>query len=240
MADYNIESFLQNEYNKIERYKYKKNAEILFNIICVKNKFGKSDYYNSMYIDVKKFVLNYINAADKLDYGYDEIKLEKVEKACCGLEKKEKLSVLYTTLRLLYMRGYELDDIQKIITDLKCSIAKEDKKYFLYLRLLLSSNIWWLLFAYLVYVLVVFIILLPAPFSFMEMYNIELKTYSSNSLYNHVMNTLATLTGNDNIAPVITPLGLGGMLNYCLGIILFYLLIVNFVLKKIEDYITLK
>ncbi len=240
IMDYNIELFLQNEYDKIERYKYKKNAEILFNIIRAKNKFGKPDYCNSLYLDVKKFILNYISAAEKQDYGYDEIKLEKIKEVCCCLKKKEQLSVLYTTRRLLYMRGYELDEILKIITNLKCSIAKEEKNYFLYIRLLLSSNIWWLLFAYLIYALVIFVVLLPAPFNFMEMYNIEFKFYNSIPLYNHVLNTMAVLTGNEDLAPTITPLGLGGMLSYCIGIILFYLLIANFVLKKIEDFITLK
>ena len=54
------------------------------------------------------------------------------------------------------------------------------------------------------------------------------------------MNTFALLTGNDDISPKVKPIGFGGLAVYIIGEILFYLIIGNFVYRKIEDYITQK
>ena len=56
----------------------------------------------------------------------------------------------------------------------------------------------------------------------------------------YIMNTLALVVDNDNFKPQITPLNLRGMIIYVLGGIIFYVLIANFVIRKITDVINIK
>jgi len=60
------------------------------------------------------------------------------------------------------------------------------------------------------------------------------------SVANYIMNTLALVVDNDNFKPQITPLNLRGMIIYLLGGIIFYVLIANFVIRKITDVINIK
>lgn len=234
------EQFLQEEYARLKQYKHKKNAQILFNIISAKKKFGMPDYNNTLYLDVKHFVKSYITAVDNLDYGYDEIRLDKINDVCESLGKREQLSIYYTVRRLFHIRGYDIECISSRITTLEWQIAFKEHRYFKCLRLLIGSNVYALILAYLLYAVIIFLIIHPAPIKFMEVFTVELKEYSDSTALNYLLNSLAILTGNDSIRPVISPIGFIGMISYCIGIIIFYVLIANFLFKKIEDFITLK
>ena len=74
----------------------------------------------------------------------------------------------------------------------------------------------------------------------MQFFEIDYNDYSDNEISNCIMNTFALLTGNDDISPKVKPIGFGGLAVYIIGEILFYLIIGNFVYRKIEDYITQK
>lgn len=84
------------------------------------------------------------------------------------------------------------------------------------------------------------IVLLPAPLDSMQLFEIEYCDYSDNNVVNCIMNAFALLTGNDDISPNVKPINLLGLIVYIIGEILFYLIIGNFVYRKIEDYITQK
>ena len=64
----------------------------------------------------------------------------------------------------------------------------------------------------------------------MRIYDIELKSFSDNETNNYFLNTLGLLTGESDLSPTIIPVGIVGMAFYCFGKLM----------KKIEDYITLK
>ena len=74
----------------------------------------------------------------------------------------------------------------------------------------------------------------------MRIYDVELKSFSDNETNNYFLNTLGLLTGESSLSPTIIPVGIIGMTFYCLGKLLFFVLVANFIMKKIEDYITLK
>lgn len=54
------------------------------------------------------------------------------------------------------------------------------------------------------------------------------------------MNTFGLVSGNEDMTPLILPIGVNGMVVYLIGKLLFYLIIANFVYRKLEEYITLK
>lgn len=234
------EQFIKNEYAKIKGYQYKSNSQILYNLIRLKAKFDMENYSRPLYIDVKCFIKNYIIAADKLDYGYDEVREDKLLDACKGLENSQKLSIYYYIRRLCYERGLEFSKLNSSIVKLEYKIAWKDMNYCKALRLFMGSNLWVLLFAYLIYILIVFVCLHPAIYSWMEVFNIQLKPFAENDTNNYFLNTLGLLTGDSDLAPSIIPIGATGMVMYCIGKLIFFVLVVNFVMKKIEDYITMK
>ncbi len=235
-------AYLESQYNQLKAYQYKKNYQILFNLIQAKMVLNMHNYKRSLYMDVKMFIENYIKASDKEDYGYDEILPQKIMEAVAGLEVNQKLSILYTMRRMMVVRGYDTDSLQDEIRNLRIQSAWLGNCYQkCYAATLWLSSQWWTLFiSYLVYIIIVMIVLLPAPLDSMQLFEIEYCDYSDNNVVNCIMNTFALLTGNDDISPNVKPINLLGLIVYIIGEILFYLIIGNFVYRKIEDYITQK
>lgn len=242
MTETEMIAYLESQYNQLKAYQYKKNYQILFNLIQAKMVLNMHSYKRSLYMDVKKFIENYIKASDKEDYGYDEILPKKIMDAVAGLEVNQKLSILYTMRRMMIMRGYDTDSLQDEIRNLRIQSAWLGNGYQkCYAATLWLSSQWWtLLISYAVYIMMVMIVLLPAPLECMQFFEIDYNDYSDNEISNCIMNTFALLTGNDDISPKVKPIGFGGLAVYIIGEILFYLIIGNFVYRKMEDYITQK
>lgn len=240
MTEKQIKLRIQEEYDKINGEQCQNDCQILYNLICMKVIFGLENYSRPLYIDVKYFIKNYIKAVDDLDYGYDEIRDEKMFVVCNGLDNNRKLSIYYYIRRICYKRGIEISGLNYRIAMLEYKTAWKNKKYSKSIRLFVSSNIWALLLAYVIYILIVFVCIHPAPFNWMRIYDIELKSFSDNETNNYFLNTLGLLTGESDLSPTIIPVGIVGMTFYCLGKLMFFVLVANFIMKKIEDYITLK
>lgn len=241
MTQQDKEKVLDDLYNSLQAYKHKHNMNILYEIIHVKSAFCMLDHRQSLYLDVKKFIQSYVFSVAKEDYGYDCILVSKIEEAASHLsDLKMRKSVLQVARRIFSINGYETDDLTSAISKIDLKIALSNHRYLKALCLFLGSNLWTLLFTYLFYILVVGLMLLPAPFEWMSMFNVELKEYSCYPVCNHIINTLALITGNDALSPFLEPKGILGMIVYCLGIVLFYFFFVNFIFKRIEDYISIK
>ena len=116
-------------------------------------------------------------------------------------------------------------------------MAWKDGKWFKGISLFLSSNFLMLILSYVFYLFLLSLVLLPAPFKWMELFSVKLKNYSNSNIVNHISNTLALVTGNDLISPSVIPLNFWGNLIYCIGLLLFYFFFVNFVFKKLEVYL---
>ena len=233
---------IEGQYNQLKAYQYKNNSQILYNLIQVKSIFELPNYKRSLYLDSKKFVEAYIKAADNLDYGYDEILINKLLTSVKTLKDKQQLSLLYYARRLMAMRGYDTDgllcEIRKIE---RCVAWGGDWRQKIYAFCLWLSATWWALIAtYIVYVILLGIVLLPAPLDWMQLFSIEFKPLHSDNVFNHILNTLGLVSGNESMSPNIFPTSIMGMAYYLFGEILFYLIIANFIYRKIEEYITLK
>ena len=98
---------------------------------------------------------------------------------------------------------------------LEYKTAWENKEYSKSIRLFISSNIWALLLAYVIYLLIVFVCIHPAHFDWMGIYDVELKSFSENETNNYFLNTLGLMTGDSDLSPTINPNGFIGMLSYC-------------------------
>lgn len=232
--------FIDGQYDSLQKYRHKRNANIYFNIIDAKTQLGLTDYRQSLYIDVKKYIQAYITAADSLDYGYDELRIDKIFIPLEHLEHKQQLALLSQVRRMFYTRGYDQDVIYDKINTVDMTVSWKDGNYKKVVRLWLSASLYRLLAVYLGYITLIGLVLLPAPFKFMELFSITFKSYSDVEIINHIANTIAFVIGNDDVSPTIESMSTIGIIMYSLGQILFYVLFANFILKKIEDYITLK
>lgn len=233
---------IESQYDLLRAYQYKANSQILYNLIQAKSLFELPNYNRSLYLDAKKFVEAYIKAADNLDYGYDEILIDKLKASVKALKEKQQLSILYYARRMMGTRGYDTDDLLCEIRRIERSVAwGGDWKQKIYAICLWLSSRWWALIgSYLIYVVVLSVMLLPAPFEWMQMFAIELKQLNGDRTINHIMNTIGLVSGNEEMTPQILPIGISGMAVYLIGKLLFYLIIANFVYRKLEEYITLK
>ena len=234
------EAYIKEQYKSLRKDKHKHNYQILYNLIAAKVKFQLCDIQQSLYLDVKQFIECYITSADTQDYGYDEVLLVRIMDVVHHLESKQKVSIMYSTKRMFYIRGYEVENITEIINRLEMIVAWKEKHYRKAIRLWMCSSLTALLLTLLLYVIIISCVMLPAPLECMEFFDISLKNYTASPFWNHLMNSIAVMTGNDDISPSIIPIGIKGMLVYSIGVLLFYLLIANYALKKIENYITIK
>lgn len=211
-------------------------AERLFAIIGIKgNNEIVHSYKSPLYLDVKSFVVHYIKAFETEDYGYDIPNNEKLLNAISFLSDNEQLAMCRFARKTYDENGYDTSFLDKRINEIKMRIALDKHNYFLFILRWSGSNLKTLLLSYLFFIAVVFIVFLPAPYNWMALFQIDLYEYVGNSFINHLLNTLAIVSGADS-APQIIPSGLVGMILLILGKILFYLLIGNFIIKKIADF----
>ena len=211
-------------------------AEKCYAIIGIKQNNKELERYGQpLYLDVKHFITQHLDSFDTEDYGYDIPNNDKLLKAICSLPAKEQLAMCRYASGLYENRGYETSFLDKRINCLRMKIAASEHHYVSFLLRLSAHNIWTLLGSYLVFLVIVYVVLLPAPCEWMGILEIEPHNFGLGSFKNQLMNVLALVMDGD-YAPEITPCGLRGMALVIFGKVLFYLLIGNFVVKKLSDF----
>lgn len=211
-------------------------AEKSYAIIGIKGKNAYLERYRQpLYLDVKHFITQHLNSFDTEDFGYDIPNNDKLLEAVGVLPAKEQLAMCRYASKLYENRGYETTFLDKRINCLRMTIACKEHRYLSCLLRLSAHNLWTLLGSYLLFLVVVYVVLLPAPCESMGILQIELHDFGVGPFKNQLMNVLALVTDGD-YAPNITPYGLRGMSLVIFGKVLFYLLIGNFIVKKLSDF----
>ncbi len=231
-----IKSILDEEYLSLKRYKHKQNAQILYNIIKFKAQYNMVNYHRSMYIDAKMFLKSYISAADNQDFGYDEINFAKIKNIIMLMPIDKRLSLLYTTRRYYTINGYNTDTISKEICTQKIKYEWRKGKYLNCFLLKVGNDFCGLLLGFFIYAIITMLILLPAPYKQMAFFNVKFKVYSPHPILNYPLNALCLITGNSSISPSLVPNGIKGVIIYIIGVLFWYVLVINFLFKKIENY----
>lgn len=239
LPEFKLKENLDKEYQKLDVAKPREYADICYGIIGIKKGNHLVERYKrSLYNDVKYFLMNYLQSFETEDYGYDIPNEDKVKKAIDALPPKERLA-MYRYARVLYEeRGYDTAFIERMVNQLKTLIALDEKHYLFFFLQLSSYNVWTLLLSYMLFVCVVLIILLPAPFECFSILDVNLHEFAQSAPKNYLLNTLAIVSGSD-YGQTVVPIGARGMLLLIAGKIIFYLLIANFILKKLEEYFTI-
>lgn len=223
-------------YSKLKSCSARERAEMLYAVIGIKRRYKELEKYERpLYLDVKQFITSHLDSFHTEDYGYDIPNNEKVIEAINSLPLNEQLAMCRYADKLYDGYSYDTSFLDKRINKLRMCLAWKEHRYLSFLLRLSAHNIWSLLASYLLFLIIVYLILLPAPFEWMGVLQIDLYDFGLSPFKNQVMNTLALITGGE-FAPRIIPYGLRGMLLIILGNITFYLLIGNFVVKKLMDF----
>lgn len=230
-----LKTEIDNCYLNIEMRTAREQADMLYAIIGIKDNYKVfSSYKKPLYLDVKTFITEYLKAFMTEDYGYDIPNNEKLLNAINSLPYKEQIAMCRFARKSYEEYGYDTAFLDTKINDLQMRVARDEHQYLLYLLKWSGSNVKTLLISYALFVFVVYVVLLPSPFAWMGVLHVEITEFVANPIVNHLINTLAVVSGSD-FAPMVFPNSLLGMLLIIFGKIMFYLLIVNFVVKKITD-----
>jgi len=214
---------------------------ILYNLIILKNKDSNK---KENYKDFKKFIDFYIEVVKLSDYGYDKLNHNKIEKVLNFLNFEEQISALNYAISVSARELPEHDKNwfieRKNKAEVQNILCKKQFRYYPKALLLVCSySIFRLFLIVLCFLLLVFVLLLPASDPSYSIFKITYENYSSNFLVNHLLNILSHFSDIDNNFK-IEPMNWFALILLILGKLLFILIIVNFIYRKITDKINIK
>jgi len=212
------------------------------NIIEVKNQLNYINENLSLYSDLKTLVKLYFTKLESSSYGYDTFRLDLIISKIKYTPTSQQIELLFFLKRLLIDNEYFelIRDCEKEINKAKLENYKstfsytKPKTYINVLKMILlwsSLSIFNLLFSLAIMYVLSFIVFLPAPYGFMEVFKVQYINFSDNYLSNHALNLLSFLFDLSN-KMIITSNCWYGLLGIILGKILYIILIINFVLKE--------
>lgn len=214
---------------------------ILYNLILLRNHIKDT---SKNYREIKQFIEVYIEVIKTENYGYDEINQSKIKQLIQLLPLKERLSALQYAIIVMTRELPEYDKTW-IIDEKKSTeinyIFKE-KRYNLFVKgffLFVGMNFIRVFFVLFCFIMLVNIILLPAPYECFSVFILKYEYYSELFILNHFLNVLSLICDIDNDF-TITPTNWVGILLIILGKIFFVLIFVNFLYLKITEKIAVK
>lgn len=255
-----VEEYLNEQYyNLTKAAPIKDRAAILYNIAYFKEcNPAATNYSQSLYLDIKNFIKYYLKDIGDYDYGYDHLNKSKFE-IISLLPAKQQISLYKYTQRLLKKYNYDggwLDDYiikaekrdissnicynLKNILNSPTSIGKVIIDLFRLTRVCCMQNIYSLLISLFIFFFLIVIVLLPAPKDSMQLFTIETTPFCNNFLANHIFNVINYIFDISIDSTKITPINGWGVIFLMFSKILFYLIIIDFLIKNLLQRISFK
>ena len=188
MNDITIDSL----YNILGKNKTE-NVQILETIIEYKHdNVQLIDSKQTLYRDLKMWCYNYVSSKQEKDYGYDIYEHKKIIEKINDemLSDRKKLSLVHYVKYVLSQYNDDGSWLDKDTIEIKLAVLKKENllKYFI---LWSSSNKQRCVKTILLFFLLEVVILLPAPFEWMELFEFNETDYTECGLLNHIINVLA-------------------------------------------------
>ena len=197
-----------------------------------------------VYVDIKTFIRYYTRLVETNKYGYDSLCFDKAFKVIDLLPYNERISLLNFLISIITREypEFEIETIQTRIKEIKIEKIFLEKRWGEIPNAILvwsSLRVCTLLIVLTLFVVIAYLVLLPAPVFISPLFEIKYVNYSSCFHLNHLLNILSLFMDIDSGCEVkaLNPIGL---IELMIGKIVFILLIVNFVYKKIIDKISIK
>jgi hypothetical protein len=235
-----IISLISNEQQQILDAKdFGEKADRINNIIQLKIESKIKELSGDIYIDVKKFINFYINSFEEKQFNYDVFDEVQIYNYITIFDVKQKCSLLHYTIRHLKTVGFEEKTgffEAKLRT---CEFKKEIqgfsvKNIFKIIYFATVYNNLTILLAILFCITVKIVVYLPAPFHWMELYEIHYSNLSGNPVLNHIGNVLLSFFEVKENPSFAEPVTFGGAVLFVLGKCFFYIIVINILIDQLK------
>jgi len=227
--------------DKIKEYEAslgnKKSITSYYNFIKLKGKYTNENIYPL----VKDYFNFYLDTIELENYGYDQLNNKKIISLIKFLDIKERKSVLLYLESKIKLKKPELgnewiiDEIHKI----NRGIYLQDISLingFRYILNLSSSNLYTLTLSVIILIFLFSLILIPAPFEFMELYEVKTDLFKEMCFLDRVLISSIIIFDLDEEVKLLSLTSFSVILKI-LGNIAFYSVFVNFIFKYFNDYL---
>lgn len=232
--------YIDRLYNRFRREsKYETKSQAMFNIIEIKIKYNLKDYKYSLYTDIKLFIKYYIKCREFKDYGYDSLNHDKILKYIDCLEPQKSLNILLYLKRSLQKTFNDVDWLDKPISKTKVRIYISKGNIFMAILYISTYSLVNMLVFLLGLFFIVCLILYPVSNPIITMFEVEHGMYHSNSIINHIINVCGLILDLDPKCKVTT-LSSSGVILYGMGKLMFWIVVSNFILLKIEKKLSIE
>ncbi|MGL5563116.1 MAG: hypothetical protein ACRDCN_10920 [Tannerellaceae bacterium] len=239
------EDILTDLYDKIKTSSAENSANYFYYIIQVKTQHPNlKNYEQTLYIDIKFFINNYIISINKRDFGYDVINMNKIKSAIDKVsDSNQKVSLYIHTHKSLKNNHFE-DDAETAIKDIrkmKLKVLKEQNtnwKWLLIFGHLISYNIIAVGSILLISFIISYIIFLPASSDKFAIISLKYINLHDNFHINHFFNLLHYLFNiSDKVQ--INPISWHGVLLVSTMKLFYSACIVNYLYQIVLERIKL-
>ena len=212
---------------------------IINTIIEIKVDLNVQEYRRSIYQDIREFFKSYVDAIEEQKSNYYILNENTVLTKLRLLSIEDQLSILNFLKRLLKQHAFDTDYkwLQKLLQKkqiekckLKFNLSTAPKIAILYSTL----NLKFLFVALLIIYLLYSILLLPARFKSLELFEVEYVKYHSNSIANHFLNTLLSFLQIDTDF-TLTPINTGGVILLIFIKLMILTVIFKYLSKEIKE-----
>jgi len=235
-----IDDIISNQYDLIKsgQLNFSQKSEIYYSIIFIKNGEGIAD----IYVDIKNFLVNYIQSFEERNFGYDSINSNKINTCVALLGYERRIAIYQFLKKLLYKHHYEEDwklfkynlyeSKNNLITAHRWWFINPQKLIlFIYNKSVYSYPFLALIVA--LFIFMQYVLLLPNPWQFWpSLFRIKYQDISDTFWINHLGNVLLNFFEVDSECK-ITPLNFVGILLLIVGRLIKILFIVKYVADKI-------
>lgn len=225
------------EYEKLHSVEKCSVSQIYYNLIMTKNRSECNDYIQSDYVDAKNYIIALFDENENKDFGYDIIPETSLISIINLFPNVERVPLCKLAIRKATEQGLQLKHVDKLYYNSYKNELIKNRELLSYLSLILGRNIWIMLGCYLLFVVVISLMLLPAPFKWMEILDSNLIQLSPTPIWNYLANALIWLFGINYPNFCVKPIGFIGLIIYCIGKIFAFLFIGNFLFQKLYSYI---
>ncbi len=221
--------------------KYSHKASITYNIIELKNNIPDTNNL-SKYRDIKRYITYSIQKLAYETYNYDHFNFTKFEELMSDLNANQKFHLFKQLENQAIQHGEfdiaEISSAKKNKQKLECYNKRPLYKFFKHLLYLPSQNSFSLCCCLVSIYFIGTLFLAPAPLKCMEVITYTPNTYATNPILNHFLNSISIITCLPG-TPDLIPISFLGVFAVLVAKTVFYIIIVNYIIKEIEKKVTI-
>lgn len=236
-----IEELLENSYIGISEKETNQKSEIYYSILQIKNENRDfCDLEQSIYKDIKKFIINYIDCVEEKDFGYDFIDINKIINSIeIETSPNARIELYSFSVRLLKSKNHDelVDKLLKkrILSKFEHTLC--DKSWYNGIKaLLIISSYNFLTILLSLFVLSLFGLLIEqnSIFNCFELFNFEYESFCKTEILNQFLNIVAKPLGLAEKFKII-PLNIFAVFMLIIFKCIYLGIVVNFMFAKIKD-----